>query len=62
MKPNSTGSHVHGDAGHATAEEGIVMLDGPNGVAISMTPSAARATGEGLVAAADLAERQHPRP
>jgi len=49
---------VHGDAGIATAEEGIVMLDGPNGVAVAMTPAAARRTGEGLVAAARQAEAQ----
>ncbi|WP_428968368.1 hypothetical protein ACQR50_11165 [Sphingomonas sp. Xoc002] len=56
-----TGSPYHGvhdDAGVATAECGIVMLDGPNGVAVAMTPAAARATGEGLVAAARLAETQ----
>ncbi len=34
------------------------MLDGPNGVAVAMTPAAARATGEGLMAAALLAEAQ----
>lgn len=61
MKPHSTGSHVHDDAGLATAEQGIVMLDGPNGVAVSMTPAAARATGEGLVAAAKVAETQRPK-
>lgn len=49
---------VHHEPGHATAEEGIVMLDGPNGVAVSMTPSAARLTGEGLLAAARVAEEQ----
>ncbi len=49
---------VHDDAGVATAECGIVMLDGPNGVAVAMTPAAARATGEGLMAAARLAETQ----
>ncbi|MDQ1230341.1 MULTISPECIES: hypothetical protein [unclassified Sphingomonas] len=58
MTPPVAGAHVHSEAGLATAEQGIVMLDGPNGVAVSMTPSAARATGEGLVAAARLAEKQ----
>ncbi|WP_294237602.1 hypothetical protein [uncultured Sphingomonas sp.] len=51
-------AQVHDEAGLATAEQGIVMLDGPNGVAVSMTPSAARRTGEGLVAAAREAETQ----
>lgn len=49
---------VHGDAGVATAEQGIVMLDGPNGVAAAMTPYAAQATGESLIAAARMAEAQ----
>ncbi|WP_314374667.1 hypothetical protein [Sphingomonas paucimobilis] len=51
-------SSVHGDAGVATAEQGIVMLDGPNGVAVAMTPCAAQATGESLIAAARIAEAQ----
>ena len=56
--PEAASHGVHDDAGVATAECGIVMLDGPNGVAVAMTPAAARATGEGLVAAARLAEAQ----
>ena len=51
-------SHVHDDAGQATAEQGIVMLDGPNGVAVAMTPEAARQTGGELLAAAVRAEAQ----
>ena len=36
-------SHVPADQpGVATAEEGIVLLDGPNGAAIAMTPDADR--------------------
>jgi len=42
--------------GIATAEHGQVTLDGPNGVAIAMTPEAARETGRRLIAAADEAE------
>jgi hypothetical protein len=45
-------------AGVATAEQGFVMLDGPDGVAIAMTPEAAEATGRSLIAAAAEAERQ----
>ncbi len=44
--------------GVATAEYGQVMLDGPDGVAVAMTPDAARETGRRLIAAADEAERQ----
>lgn len=44
--------------GVATAESGQVILDGPDGVAVAMTPDAARETGLRLIAAADAAERQ----
>jgi len=47
-------------AGAATAEEGIVLLDGPDGVAVAMTPQAARLTGEALLRAAQEAERMAP--
>jgi hypothetical protein len=44
--------------GTATAESGQVTLDGPDGVAVAMTPAAARETGRRLIAAADEAEGQ----
>ncbi|MBE1526902.1 hypothetical protein GGC65_001358 [Sphingopyxis sp. OAS728] len=44
--------------GIATAEEGIVLLDGPNGVAISLTAEAAAETGRSLVDAAAEALKQ----
>jgi hypothetical protein len=44
--------------GIATAEDGVVMLDGPDGVAVSMTPEAAEATGRSLIAAAERASSQ----
>jgi len=44
--------------GVATAEQGIVLLDGPDGVAITMTPEAADATGRSLIAAAEEATGQ----
>nr|WP_240198009.1 hypothetical protein [Novosphingobium sp. P6W] len=46
------------DPGIASAEDGVVILDGPNGIAITMTAHAAAATGHSLIAAAELAERQ----
>jgi hypothetical protein len=46
------------EPGVATAEQGIVMLDGPNGVAVSLTPDAAARTGQSLIDAAADAERQ----
>jgi hypothetical protein len=46
------------DAGSAAAEAGEVMLDGPDGVAVSMTPDAANETGRRLIEAAKEAARQ----
>lgn len=45
-------------AGVASAEDGLVILDGPDGVAITMTPDAARKTGTSLISAADIADQQ----
>jgi hypothetical protein len=54
-------SHVPADQpGVAIAEEGIVLLDGPHGTAIAMTPEAATITGYSLIAAAEEARRYDP--
>jgi len=45
------------EPGEAVAEEGLVLLDGPDAVAVTMTPEAARATAARLNSAADVAER-----
>jgi hypothetical protein len=42
-------------AGVATAEKGEVILDGPDGVAVTMTPEAAVETAASLIAAAERA-------
>jgi hypothetical protein len=47
-----------GKAGVASAEEGQVMLDGPDGVAVAMTPEAAEKTAQSLLAAAEEAAGQ----
>ncbi|TGX56024.1 hypothetical protein E5A73_02615 [Sphingomonas gei] len=47
-----------GQPGVASAEQGLVLLDGPSGVAVSMTPEAAVATGHSLLAAAEEAAIQ----
>ncbi|ODP39472.1 hypothetical protein [Sphingomonas turrisvirgatae] len=52
------GREAHQQAGIASAEVGVVLLDGPDGVAIAMTPDAAEATGHSLIAAADEARGQ----
>jgi len=53
-----TGMTPETEPGVAAAESGQVTLDGPNGVAVAMTPAAARETGRRLIAAADEAEGQ----
>ena len=50
-KPHSTPSAVN-------AEDGEVLIDGPNGVAVSFTPEAAVETSERLVSASAAADRQ----
>lgn len=49
---------VHDTPTDATAEAGEVMLDGPDGIAVSMTPGAARKSADCLRAAADEARDQ----
>lgn len=44
--------------GQAVAEDGIVLLDGPDGIAISMTADAAEETGSSLLEAARTAREQ----
>lgn len=41
-----------------TAEEGEVMLDGPDGLAVSFTPDAASKSAIAIAAAASEAQRQ----
>ena len=44
--------------GIAVAEQGVVILDGPDGVAVTITPEAAAATGASLMVAAATAQQQ----
>jgi hypothetical protein len=48
------------EPGVASAEQGMVLLDGPNGVAVAMTPDAAASTARSLLAAAEEARAQIP--
>ncbi|WP_423602965.1 hypothetical protein [Sphingomonas sp. MS122] len=48
--------------GEASVEAGLVLLDGPDGVAFAMTPDAAEATGRRLVIAAAQARDKAPAP
>lgn len=46
------------EPGIASAEDGVVILDGPAGVAVTMTAGAAAQTGHSLISAAEIAEKQ----
>lgn len=46
----------------ASAEDGEVMLDGPDGLAVSLTPNAAEASAIAIAEAANIARGQTPRP
>lgn len=48
----------HEQPGLASAEAGQVLLDGPDGVAVSMTPDCAEETGRRLIDAAEQARQQ----
>ena len=49
---------VHDVPTRVTAEEGEVMLDGPDGLAVSFTPEAASKSAQALAEAAGEAHRQ----
>ncbi|WP_188446933.1 hypothetical protein [Sphingomonas psychrolutea] len=42
----------------AAAEHGIVVLDGPDGLATSLTPAAARKSAHHIASAAEIAEKE----
>lgn len=46
------------EPGVASAEAGLVVLDGPDGIAKTMTADAAARTGQSLIDAAAIAESQ----
>lgn len=54
------GLEPHRQGGTASAEAGIVLLEGPGGLAIALTPDAAEATARNLTAAAAEARGQEP--
>lgn len=49
---------LHDEASTVTAEEGEVLVDGPDGVAISLTPDAAAETSDRLLHGAAEAQGQ----
>ena len=52
------GRKPHRTPTEATAEAGEVMLDGPDGLALSLTPEAAHRSAQSIREAADEAEGQ----
>ena len=46
------------EPGVASAEQGLVVLDGPDGVAVAMHPDPAEETGRRLIDAAQVARDQ----
>jgi len=58
MKNSSNDRQPETQPGVASAEEGLVILDGPDGVAVTMTAAAAAETGANLLEAACVAQKQ----
>jgi hypothetical protein len=54
--PGSDLSEPFDEAGEVSVEDGVIFVDGPDGVAIALTPAAARTLGERLIAAAEEAQ------
>ena len=59
MSDTRTAQAPQSSAGEAHADSGFVILDGPDGVAVALTPDAAAETGRRLIAAAEEARGQH---
>jgi hypothetical protein len=49
---------THDEASKVAAEEGVVFVDGPDGVAVALTPNAAADTSDRLLHAANQAQGQ----
>jgi hypothetical protein len=49
-------------ASHVAAEGGNIIIDGPDGVAVTMSPDAAEETARRLMAAVEEARHQSPEP
>ena len=50
--------NAHGEPSEVLAEQGDVIVEGPNGVAVTLTPDAAEETGRRMLRAATEARRQ----
>lgn len=53
-------SQAHSKPSDVNAEQGEVLVDGPDGLATALTPDAAEETGRRLIASAEEARKQSP--
>lgn len=51
----------HSEPSEVNAEQGQVIVEGPDGVAVTLTPDAAEETGRRMITAALQARRQEER-
>jgi hypothetical protein len=51
----------HSNPSDVNAEQGQVIVEGPDGVAVTLTPDAAEETGRRMISAASEARRQEER-
>ena len=58
MTPDTAEPQPETEPGIATGERGLVFLEGPDGVAATMTADAAARTGQNLIDAAAVAATQ----
>ena len=58
MNDMGEGPDVHDTASETSAEQGVVIVDGPDGTAVTLTPRAARQTAERLASSATEAANQ----
>ena len=49
---------AHAEPSEVVAEQGLVIVEGPDGVAVTLTPDAAEETGRRMIIAASEARRQ----
>jgi len=67
-EPAAMDDKIHDEPSEVTAEDGTVMVDGPDGVAVALTPEAASETSERLLFGAakaqgqKIAERERKKP
>lgn len=53
---------AHGQASDVIAEEGNIIIEGPNGVAVTMSPDAAEETARRLLRAVSEARGENDNP